>query len=217
MGKAVQDISTRERLLDEAELLFAEKGYHAVTIRAVTCAAECNLAAVNYHFGNKTKLYREVFRARWAARARRIQLCFRELLAKHTVASKEAIVDSLARAFLSGPLTEDERKRHFLLMTREIARPTDTFEMIADEIISPFFGEIMDALRPCMPHIRDDNKLMLHILSIFAMVLYFNFARRPVALLAGQHDDEAFRDQLLQHTIAFSLKGLGTDSGRGRV
>jgi AcrR family transcriptional regulator len=213
LTKAIQDLSTRERLLDEAEFLFAENGYHAVTIRAVTHAAGCNLAAVNYHFGNKTNLYQEVFRTRWAARARLIQLRFRELMARHTDQTKETIVDSLARAFLAGPLTEEERRRHFLLMTREIVRPTDTFGMMADDIISPFFREIMNALKPCMPHIRDENRLMLYILSIFAMVLYFNFARQPVAL-AGRYDDDALQGQLLQHIIAFSLNGLGMDTGR---
>ena len=48
---------TRERILVEAETLFAEKGYEAVSIREITGAAECNLAAVNYHFGTKQNLY----------------------------------------------------------------------------------------------------------------------------------------------------------------
>ena len=59
---------TRERVLDEAETLFAQKGYHAVSVREITTAAECNLAAVNYHFGNKQNLYLEVFRERWFPR-----------------------------------------------------------------------------------------------------------------------------------------------------
>jgi len=40
----------RERILDEAEALFAERGYYAVTVREITQAARCNLASVNYHF-----------------------------------------------------------------------------------------------------------------------------------------------------------------------
>jgi len=56
---------TKERILNEAEALFAQKGYHAVSVREITTAAECNLAAINYHFGNKQNLYMEVFRSRW--------------------------------------------------------------------------------------------------------------------------------------------------------
>ena len=51
---------TKERILDTAEVLFAQKGYQAVGVREITSAAKCNLAAVNYHFGNKENLYLEV-------------------------------------------------------------------------------------------------------------------------------------------------------------
>ena len=64
---------TRERILDEAEILFAGQGYHAVSVREITSAAQCNLAAVNYHFGNKHNLYLEVFRSRVIPRAERLQ------------------------------------------------------------------------------------------------------------------------------------------------
>ena len=65
-----------------------------------------------------------------------------------------------------------------------------------------------------MPRIQDDNQLMLQILIIFAMVLYYDSARQPVARLAGRYDDAAFENQMLQHIIAFSLNGLGLDSRR---
>lgn len=52
---------TRERLLNEAERLFAGKGYDAVSLREITTAAGTHLAAVNYHFGSKENLYLEVF------------------------------------------------------------------------------------------------------------------------------------------------------------
>ena len=56
MDRAEKNTISRERLLDEAEALFAKKGFHAVTIREITQAAHCNLAAVNYYFGNKENL-----------------------------------------------------------------------------------------------------------------------------------------------------------------
>ena len=57
---------TRERILDAAERLFMENGYEATSMRTITGAAEVNLAAVNYHFGSKEALLREVFRRRLA-------------------------------------------------------------------------------------------------------------------------------------------------------
>ena len=54
------DVETRERLLRAAEELFAERGYASVTVRDICHAARANVAAVNYHFGDKLGLYREV-------------------------------------------------------------------------------------------------------------------------------------------------------------
>ncbi|MBW2093068.1 MAG: helix-turn-helix transcriptional regulator [Deltaproteobacteria bacterium] len=52
---------TKKRILDSAERLIAEEGYHSTSLRAITCDAGVNLAAVNYHFGSKEHLAEEVF------------------------------------------------------------------------------------------------------------------------------------------------------------
>ena len=57
---------TRERILDVAEHEFMSHGYEGTSIRMITSRAEVNLAAINYHFGSKEGLLREVFRRRLA-------------------------------------------------------------------------------------------------------------------------------------------------------
>ena len=47
-------------LLSAAAQLFAERGFKNVTVREICRAARANVAAVNYHFGDKLGLYREV-------------------------------------------------------------------------------------------------------------------------------------------------------------
>ncbi len=55
---------TRELLLDTAERLFAARGLDAVSLREITAEASANTAAVNYHFGSKENLIREVISRR---------------------------------------------------------------------------------------------------------------------------------------------------------
>ena len=52
---------TVERILDAAEVLFAERGFAETSLRTITSAAGVNLAAVNYHFGSKKSLIHAVF------------------------------------------------------------------------------------------------------------------------------------------------------------
>lgn len=52
---------TRERILDAAERLFARRGFHGVSIRDITGAADVDVALANYHFGSKQGLLEAVF------------------------------------------------------------------------------------------------------------------------------------------------------------
>ena len=58
--------TTKEKLLDAAEKLFASKGYHGTSLREITRSAAVDLALVNYHFGGKEKLFEAVLDRRGA-------------------------------------------------------------------------------------------------------------------------------------------------------
>jgi AcrR family transcriptional regulator len=51
---------TRKRIMDAAYKAFSESGYHGTTIRQIVSLARTNVASVNYHFGGKDALYKEV-------------------------------------------------------------------------------------------------------------------------------------------------------------
>src|SRR6478672_848939 len=56
------DRATRGRLIDAAGHVFAAKGFKAATVRDICQRAGANVAAINYHFGDKERLYAEVLR-----------------------------------------------------------------------------------------------------------------------------------------------------------
>ena len=51
---------TKAALLESAARLFLAHGFESVSIRQITRASGSNVASVNYHFSDKTGLYREV-------------------------------------------------------------------------------------------------------------------------------------------------------------
>jgi AcrR family transcriptional regulator len=53
-------MTTKNKILDAAETLFADKGFNGTSLREITSLAEVNLAAVNYHFGSKKELIKAV-------------------------------------------------------------------------------------------------------------------------------------------------------------
>ncbi|MCK7597321.1 TetR family transcriptional regulator [Microbulbifer sp. CAU 1566] len=57
----MSQLETVKRILDAAEVLFAERGFTETSLRTITSTAGVNLAAVNYHFGSKKELIQAVF------------------------------------------------------------------------------------------------------------------------------------------------------------
>ena len=206
-AKNNQNDATRERLLDTAEKLFARKGFEAVSVREITSAAGCNLAAVNYHFGGKEKLYEAVLSERWRDRARRMLQPMEELSQQEEI-TPEQVVRTLATCFLKGPLTPEERLRHSQLIMREVSSPGEAFQKLAEGALNPSLLRGVALLERALPHKFSEERLQLICLSIFAQVIYFNFARPVVSSVTGHDYNSRFTDMLIEHITDFTLRGL---------
>ena len=57
-GRRAAGEQTRQRLIDATLDLLAERGESGASLRAITDAADANVAAVSYHFGSKETLVR---------------------------------------------------------------------------------------------------------------------------------------------------------------
>lgn len=55
-----QIVETKDKILEVARVLFAEKGFDGTSIRDIAKSAEVNVASVNYHFDNKENLFHEI-------------------------------------------------------------------------------------------------------------------------------------------------------------
>lgn len=93
---------TKERILDTAEELFAEYGFDATSLRAITAAAQVNLAAVNYHFGSKEALIDAVFARRVEPMNQTRLDALAELQTRHD--EQPVPLDALIRAFVAPAL-----------------------------------------------------------------------------------------------------------------
>lgn len=89
---------TRDRILDAAESLFADRGYDGTSIRDVAAASDVQINAVGYHFGPKDALFDTV-----VARRATIMTALRiEALEKARAQSGNAsiAIETLVRAYV---------------------------------------------------------------------------------------------------------------------
>lgn len=93
---------TATRFLDAAEILFSEHGYVKTSLRAIALRAEINHALINYHFKNKSGLYRAVFERRGGTM---MQERFALLVASKAAAGRAPIpLRDIIYAFIYPPL-----------------------------------------------------------------------------------------------------------------
>lgn len=61
-GREAENSSTKERLLQAARELFAQKGFHGTSTREITQRAGTNLSSLYFHWQSKENLYIAVYR-----------------------------------------------------------------------------------------------------------------------------------------------------------
>src|SRR5690242_17424196 len=124
---------TRLRLLQAAGEVFAEHGFRRATVREICSRADANIAAVNYHFGDKQTLYASVLQ-HWLGEALRKYPPDGGLPPE---ASPQEKLHAFIRSFLFRMLGEGTPAWHGRLMAREMSEPTDAFELILSETAKP--------------------------------------------------------------------------------
>ena len=122
---------TRERLLTAASRIFAEQGFQESTIADICERAETNIASVNYHFGDKERLYLEAWR-----------YAFNQELDNHP--SDGGIAEAApAEQRLAGRIhsliarVADDNSYSFAIINKEMAQPTRLLADILEKEINP--------------------------------------------------------------------------------
>ena len=140
---------TKDRLLDTAELLFAERGYAATSLRSIIAAARVNLAAVHYHFRTKEALLDAVL-------TRRIEPVNQERLALLEQYG-ETELEGVLTALIDPPmrLANDPSRATFMKLMGRIHAEADV------RLIRKHFGEVierfMKALANALPELPQDE------------------------------------------------------------
>lgn len=118
----IPESGAKRKLLDAAELLFAEKGFEAVSVRDITQLAKTNVAAVNYHFGSRDHLLTLVM-LRYMTPVTEERLARLEFIERKWHGNSpplEEILDSLVRPLVAQVKKSELAERLFYKLTGRI-------------------------------------------------------------------------------------------------
>jgi AcrR family transcriptional regulator len=161
----------RQKLVDAAGPVFAERGYHSATIREICMHAGANVAAVNYYFGGKLGLYAEVLQQ--SVRAANLQAVQNAL---NQDAPPEKILRDVIRARLLGLCQGNFRDWQFRIMVHELAHPSPALTRVVNDIARPIYGRLLDVIGRIIGLAPDHDTTRLCAHSVLGQVLHYALA-----------------------------------------
>ena len=200
--------ATRDRLLEAAERLFAEKGYDGTSLREITSAAGCNIAAVNYHFGGKENLYLQVFQRRLGhLRDLRISRLERVLDEAGQAATPELVLSTFTSAFLEPLADESEGRQLMELMAREMLDPHLPRSVFVEGMIEPVRRSLAEALVRVTPGLDHETALLCVHSVVGQLVHVIHQARFLHGTATGPWPSGEIQE-MAEHIARFSAGGV---------
>jgi TetR/AcrR family transcriptional regulator, regulator of cefoperazone and chloramphenicol sensitivity len=206
-------LATRQHLLAAAGEVFAEAGYRAATVREICERAKANIAAVNYHFGDKEKLYRAVLQETY-------QTALKKYPADYGLrenATAEERLQAFVRSLLLRIFSDGPSARHGKLMAREMMEPTGALDAIVREDIRPMSSRLRAIVNELLGPGTDGETEGLCANSVVSQALFYHHCRPVVErIFPDMKFDAAGIERLTQHITDFSLAAIKNLSRKGR-
>jgi len=188
-------------LLEVSGRVFAGRGYQAATIREICVRARANVAAVNYHFGDKLGLYTAVLEQ--SVRAAQVE-AVQNVLDQN--APPEEILRAVIRARLRGVYRGAEPDWHFQILAHELAQPTPALRQLINKVARPIFKRLLELIVGMIGLSPNDDKTRLCAISVMGQILAYVFAG---PLLAGVWPELKMTpeqvERIADHIADFSL------------
>ena len=202
---AVHD-ETRRQLIEAAGAVFAEAGFKNATVREICRRGNANIAAVNYHFGDKETLYLEVLRY---AHARALEK-YPPLLDVGPSAPPEKKLRAFIHSLLLRIFDKGPTSWHGKLMSREMIEPPPALDSLVEERIRPMSTQLWKIVAEILDCPLNDERVRLCSFSVVSQCVFYHHCRPVMTRLFPDQPalDAAGIGKLAEHITRFSLAAL---------
>ncbi|MAM58093.1 MAG: TetR family transcriptional regulator [Salinicola sp.] len=201
---------TVTRILDTAEVLFAEKGFAETSLRNITTRAKVNLAAVNYHFGSKKALIQAVFARYLDPFSERLNLALDGLEARYreTRVPLEVLLEQLATSVLEVPAERNSLKVFMKLLGLAYTQAQGHLRRYIQEHYGDTFHRFVACLRRATPDLPDAERFWrLHfMLGTVVFTLSGLDALRDIA--DSEYQEHMSVRELIRHLRPVVVAGM---------
>lgn len=197
--------ATRQVLLEAAVVVFAERGFRAASVREICQRAAVNVAAVNYHFGDKESLYAEALTfALHCAHAK-----YPADLGLAPGATPAERLYAFVHSFLLRIFDEGRAAWHGKMMSREMIEPTAALDGLVQAEIRPMSEQLSRIIRDLLGRKAGEAEVRRCGMSVVSQCLFYEHCRPVIARLFPDMPFTAEGvERLADHITRFSLAAL---------
>jgi AcrR family transcriptional regulator len=200
--------STRESLLKAAVAVFARKGYHAATIAEICKPAGANIAAVNYHFGDKETLYKETWRKAFHQSLKKFAP---DGGVKPNAPAEEQFYGRILALLLR---FSDPQNYAFEIMQKEMTNPTRLLHDVLRESVEPLRQDFSGIVRRLLGPKCGEKQVSLCMMSVYSQCFDVTIGDRHRKVFAragakpGPRHEKVSIEETAEHIAQFSLAGI---------
>jgi AcrR family transcriptional regulator len=197
---------TRRHLLEAAGEVFAEAGFRDATVREICKRAGANIAAINYHFGDKETLYLEVLRY---AHGKALEK-YPPLLDVPDDAPPEKKLRAFIHSLLLRIFDKGPTSWHGRLISREMIEPTAALDSLVEERMRPMVAQLWKIVAEILDCPVNDERVRLCGFSIVSQCTFYKHCSPVVTRLFPNKlpQDATSIGHLADHITKFSLAAM---------
>jgi AcrR family transcriptional regulator len=201
--------ATRERILDAAEHLFAERGFHGVSVRDITGAAEVDVALASYHFGNKEGLLEAVFlrRAKDLNDERLARLDAILDAQRKRPPRLEEIIDAFTHPLLDRSTRGSAGWKSYFALIAEINNSPEFGGVLMTRYFDPVVQRFIEAIKAALPDCENQDIYWAYHFLSGALTLTFAETGR-IDKLSGGACRSSDLDSVHQRLVPYCAAGF---------
>lgn len=195
---------TRARVVEAAGQVFAAKGFEGATVREICNLGRANLAAVNYYFGDKRRLYLAAVERAYSHRAEQVPF---PAWSEDTSPQKK--LADFVLTLLTRMVGQGGEQWERELMLREVAQPTDACQELVQDFIRPQFQVLYHILEELLPR-ATPARLRLVAFSVVGQCLHYRVTDPVIRMLVPAEEYATYNpEHLARHITELTLRGIG--------
>lgn len=195
--------TTQQKLIKAAIKVFAEKGFRDATVRQICkLAGTANINAVNYYFGSKEQLYKQILAMIFAEYDKQATKDFPDKTPEEQL---EIYISTFCKILYKEGESDSDTTA---ILVEEFTKPSPFLEEMVDTFNRPRVKRLLKMFKGLLGEGATDDMARDCLVSVSGQLLYYSFARPVFSRLFPDYFSENSHEQWAAHVFKFTMGGI---------